>query len=73
MADSLARSGQTFRWSRAVFSPWLAFVKVLLLKGGWRDGWRGWLIASARWFGAFAKHAFLLERSWSDPRAPKGP
>ena len=62
MADSLDRTGRRFRWSRAVFSPWQAFLKVLVLKGGWRDGWRGWLIASVRWFGTFAKYGYFLER-----------
>jgi glycosyltransferase involved in cell wall biosynthesis len=66
-AESLRRSGQPFRWHRAVFSPWLVFLKTLLLKGGWRDGWRGWIIASAKWFGTFAKYAFLLESRWSPP------
>jgi glycosyltransferase involved in cell wall biosynthesis len=66
-AESLRRSGEPFCWYRAVFSPWLAFGKILLLKGGWRDGWRGWIIAGAKWFGTFAKYAFLLENRWLPP------
>ena len=64
-ADAHAREGHTGRWYQAVFSPWLAFVKVLVLKNGWRDGWRGWMIAGAKWIATFAKYAFLLEHRWS--------
>jgi glycosyltransferase involved in cell wall biosynthesis len=63
-ADSYARNGRPFRWYQALFSPWLAFLKVLILKGGWRDGWRGWAIAGARWLEVFAKYCFLLEHRW---------
>jgi glycosyltransferase involved in cell wall biosynthesis len=62
MAESYARQGRRFHWYQLVFSPWLAFFKHLLLRQGWRDGWRGWLIASAKWFDVFAKYGFLLER-----------
>jgi hypothetical protein len=62
MAESYARAGKAWRWYRAVFSPWIAFFKTLMLKSGWRDGWRGWLIASAKWLNTFAKYAYLLER-----------
>jgi glycosyltransferase involved in cell wall biosynthesis len=61
MAESYAKSGRVWRWYRAVFSPWLAFFKTLMLKSGWRDGWRGWVIASAKWLNTFAKYAFWLE------------
>jgi len=64
MADSYARSGRRCRWHQAVFSPWMAFFKILVLKNGWRDGWRGWVIAGAKWMNVFAKYAFLLERQW---------
>src|ERR1017187_9461030 len=42
MADSYDRDGHSCRWYHIVFSPWLASCKVLVLKSGWRDGWRGW-------------------------------
>jgi glycosyltransferase involved in cell wall biosynthesis len=71
MADSLAREGRSCRWYHLVISPWLAFFKILVVKSGWLDGWRGWIIASAKWLNVFAKYAFLLERRWpqTDPRA----
>jgi glycosyltransferase involved in cell wall biosynthesis len=71
-ADSLERSGRSFHWLPAIFSPSFAFLKVIVIKSGWLDGWRGWTIASARWFGTFAKYAFLLERRWSSRRDREG-
>ena len=62
MADSYAQTGKRFHWYYLVFSPWLSFFKHLLLRQGWRDGWRGWLIASVKWVDVFAKYGFLLER-----------
>jgi glycosyltransferase involved in cell wall biosynthesis len=64
-ADSFEHSGRSCRWYQAVFSPWMAFFKILMVKNGWRDGWRGWVIAGAKWMNVFAKYAFLLERRWS--------
>lgn len=61
MAQSLHARGQRFRWRKLLVSPWLSFFKHLLLRGGWRDGWRGWLIAFSKWLDVFAKYAFLLE------------
>ena len=64
-ADSYARDGRPCRWYHPIFSPWFAFFKILVLKSGWRDGWRGWIIAGAKWMNVFAKYAFLLERRWT--------
>jgi glycosyltransferase involved in cell wall biosynthesis len=69
MADSYVRAGRKCGWHHAVFSPWMAFFKVLILKSGWRDGWRGWMIAGGRWIGTFAKYAFLIERRWKPQSA----
>lgn len=70
-ADSYARDGRSCPWHRAVFSPWFAFLKVLVLKSGWRDGWRGWAIAGARWLEVFAKYAFVIERRWTAQKTEK--
>jgi glycosyltransferase involved in cell wall biosynthesis len=70
-ADSYAREGRSCPWHRAVFSPWFAFLKVLILKSGWRDGWRGWAIAGARWLDVFAKYLFLIERRWPEQKSDK--
>lgn len=61
MARSYAARGRRFRWGCLLFSPWWAFLKHLVFKGGWRDGWRGWVISGVKFFDCFAKYAFLLE------------
>jgi hypothetical protein len=60
MAQSYTVCGKRFHWHHLLFSPWLAFFKHLVLKQGWRDGWRGWLISFVKWVDVFAKYAFLL-------------
>lgn len=44
-------------------SPAGAFLKQLLLKRAFRDGWRGWVAAAAAATAALAKHAALLEQT----------
>ena len=61
MADSYAQQGRRFHWHFLLFSPWVGFFQQLILKQGWRDGWRGWIIAGVRMVSVFAKYAFLLE------------
>lgn len=61
MAQSYHKEGRRFHWAQLLISPWLSFLKHLVLRGGWRDGWRGWLIAFSKWLDVFAKYAFLLE------------
>ena len=61
MAASYAASGRKFHWHQLLLSPWVAVAKHLVLKGGWRDGWRGWIISIVRGVDCFAKYAFLLE------------
>ena len=60
-ADAAGRAGRTAHWYHLLLSPWLAFLKSVLLKQGWRDGWRGGVIAFATLVKVFAKYAFLLE------------
>ena len=62
MAGSYAARGKRFRWRYLLLSPWVAIFKHLVLKQGWRDGWRGWLISVIRGIDVFAKYAFLLEK-----------
>jgi hypothetical protein len=61
MAQSYHKDGRRFHWAQLLISPWLSFLKHLVLRRGWRDGWRGWLIAFSKWLDVFAKYAFLLE------------
>jgi glycosyltransferase involved in cell wall biosynthesis len=70
MADSQAREGRSFHWYALVLSPWYAFFKRLILKQGWRDGWRGWVIAFVSLLSSFAKSAFLLEKQLGGANKP---
>jgi glycosyltransferase involved in cell wall biosynthesis len=72
-AAAYAADGRRFHWHQLLLSPWVAFFRHLLLKQGFRDGWRGWLISGSRAMDVFAKYAFLLEserstRPSSQPR-----
>jgi len=69
-AETLRRDGKTCRWYHLVFSPWLAFLKKLILKSAWRDGWRGWIISVATFFGVFAKYAFRMEMQLNSQLQP---
>ena len=66
MANSYIARGRKFHWYDLLLSPWAAFAKHLILKQGWRDGWRGWIISIVRAIDCFAKYAFLLERKLAD-------
>lgn len=66
-ATAHAGQGRRFRWLQLLGSPWAAFFKHLILKRGFRDGWRGCLISGIRGIDAFAKHAFLLELERNPP------
>jgi glycosyltransferase involved in cell wall biosynthesis len=64
-ADAYEREGRRFRWYYLVVWPWWDFFKHLVLRQGWRDGWRGWIISFMSMVGTFAKYAFLLEKRLS--------
>lgn len=61
-AEALAHEGFRLRWHHLVISPWAAFIKRLIVRQGWRDGWRGWIIAFTGMISVFGKYAFLLEK-----------
>jgi len=54
--------GKEFRWVDLVFRPVLRFFKSYILRGGFRDGSRGFVIAVLCSFGVFAKYAKQWER-----------
>lgn len=60
-AQAYLEQGKGFRWHKFLFSPAARFLKTLILKQAWRDGWRGVLISYTSAFSVFAKYAFLLE------------
>ncbi|MCU0782809.1 MAG: glycosyltransferase family 2 protein [Verrucomicrobia bacterium] len=70
-ADAMERAGKRCRWYHRVFSPWRVLCKRLLLKQGFRDGRRGWIIAYTTFFSVLAKYAFLYEKREVTPHAEK--
>jgi len=60
-AEALAARGKPFRWHKIIFSPIARFIRLMVFRQGWRDGWRGWIIAWSSMFSAFLKYAFLYE------------
>lgn len=68
----LIARGRHVRARHLLFSPIWRFIKVLFVKGGWRDGWRGVLIAYTTMMAGVLKYAFALEaRRVSPPRNGK--
>ena len=61
-ADALAARGVGFRLWHFLLGPPAGVFRQLVVRQGWRDGYRGWLIAGATAFGVYAKEGFLLER-----------
>lgn len=62
-AAALAREGVRFRMRDLVFRPPARFLRSYLLKGGFRDGLPGFVIAGASGFYVFLKYAKLWERT----------
>ena len=54
-----------------VLRPLVRFCRIFLLKGGWQEGLRGFIIASIGAFYVFAKYAKLWERQSSRQQAPE--
>jgi glycosyltransferase involved in cell wall biosynthesis len=66
MAASMHREGARPSYLRLVTSPPGAFLKQLVLKSAWRDGWTGWLAAASTGVATAMKHINLIEISRSD-------
>lgn len=47
--------------SNLIISPPAAVIKQLILRSGWRDGWRGWIGAFGTGVAATVKHMRLIE------------
>lgn len=61
MAASMHREGARGSYLRLLTSPPGALAKQLVLKGAWRDGWRGWLAAASTGVATAMKHMVLIE------------
>lgn len=62
-AKSLAALGETGSYWKLATSPAGAFLKQIVLKGAWRDGWRGWAAAGSTAVNTMMKHILLIERT----------
>jgi glycosyltransferase involved in cell wall biosynthesis len=70
-AQARLQQGERFRWYKLLLSPWGRFLRSMLVKQAWRDGWRGWLIAFSSMLAAYAKYAFLLEAHLREKQAQR--
>ncbi|HYD00465.1 MAG TPA: glycosyltransferase family 2 protein [Phycisphaerales bacterium] len=61
MAGELVARGDKGSYWRLLTSPPSAFLKQLILKQAYRDGWAGWLAAAATSQQALMKHALIIE------------
>ncbi len=68
MAAGLHTSGRRGSYLSLLVSPPGAFLKQLVLKRSFQDGYAGWLAAASTAAGALMKHAILLELSRSTAR-----
>ncbi|MCL2647995.1 MAG: glycosyltransferase family 2 protein [Phycisphaerales bacterium] len=66
-AQSNHDAGRKFHLHQIVFLPFIAWLKIILIKQGFRDGWRGFLIAGIRYIHTFAKYAYLYQLQHLDP------
>ncbi|MBX3364992.1 MAG: glycosyltransferase family 2 protein [Phycisphaeraceae bacterium] len=72
-ARSLHAGGARGSYWKLLTSPPGAFLKQMVLKQAWRDGWRGWCAAAATTAATLVKHAILLDLSReSGPREGGG-
>jgi glycosyltransferase involved in cell wall biosynthesis len=61
MAQRYAAKNRRATLSRLLFSPFGMFLKVYLLKSGWRDGRHGFILAALYSYYTFLKYAKLWE------------
>lgn len=61
MALSMKRKGKRFRFYNLLFNPLWDSFKVYVIKLGFLDGWRGFLVAFFVFLYVFLKYLFLLE------------
>lgn len=73
-AASLASQGRGSSYVWLILSPAAAFLKQLILRSAWMDGWRGWCAAGAAAVATAMKHLLLLEHAHrGDPERDAGP
>ena len=60
-AEDYFKRGKKPSWFKQFFNPLWAFFKVFFLKGGFLEGYRGFLIAVSYAMNGFCKYAFLRD------------
>lgn len=60
-AESYYKKGKKFKLSKMIFSPFIAFVKIYILKGGFLDGIPGFIAGVSAYVYGFLKYAFLWD------------
>jgi len=65
-AQALHKQGKQGSAWKILTSPPGAFLKQIVLKGAWRDGYAGWLCAGTSAAGALMKHMMLYELGHSN-------
>lgn len=63
--EQVAAKGRRISPFKLISSPLGRLLRILVLKQGWRDGWRGMLVAGSSMIAGFAKYAFAIERQKS--------
>lgn len=61
-AEDLRKRGVRASWSRLLFRPWLRFLRMYVLEGGFREGRAGIVLCTLAAFSVFTKYA----RRWED-------
>ncbi len=65
-AQEKYRQGERFQWADILFRPPFRFLKGYLFRGGFVDGFQGFLIAAMSAFGVLLKYAKLRELEMQD-------
>ena len=60
-AAAMRKKGRKFSVFKLIFRPQWAFFKKLFIKGAWKDGFRGFVIAVTTFFYVFARYAILWD------------
>ncbi len=60
-AESYYKKGKKFKLSKMIFSPFIAFVKIYIIKGGFLDGIPGFIAGVSAYVYGFLKYAFLWD------------
>jgi hypothetical protein len=63
-AQTLFDGGYRFRWLDLLFRPSWRFFKGFIIRNGWMDGWRGFVIDTINAFGVAVKYSKLRELEW---------